>query len=228
MPAVELFDPIADDYDRWYDTPEGNTIFLEELNCLRRACREYTGRWLEVGVGTGRFASALGVSEGIDPSPAMLEIAAGRGIKTLRGSVESLPYPDMSFDGLLMVLVLCFLENPEQALGECRRVLRPDGRLLLGTIPAESPWGKLYIKQGREGHPAYSRARFYAVGETLRLFETAGFELENAASALLLGPESGVGGHGGVKPGIIRDAGFLGLLFRITSSRAAGRGILEG
>ncbi len=217
---METFDLIADDYDRWYDTPEGKSIFVEEIDCLSLVCRGCAGRWLEVGVGTGRFASALGVAEGIDPSPAMLELAARRGVETKRGSAESLPYPDESFDGVLMVLVLCFLDDPAQAVRECRRILRPAGRLLLGTIPAESPWGRLYTRKGKAGHPVYSRAKFRTIETTERLFEDAGFELEDAAGALFRSPKNKTGGHVSPTRGIHRDAGFLGLLFRIAANRS--------
>jgi len=69
------FDPIADVYDRWYDAPEGRAIFAAELKCLRALCGHFNDRWVEVGVGTGRFASMLGIGEGIDPSLRMLEIS---------------------------------------------------------------------------------------------------------------------------------------------------------
>jgi SAM-dependent methyltransferase len=74
---MQALDAIAEIYDRWYDSPQGRTIFDAELKCLRLLCPRCLGRWLEVGVGTGRFASTLGISEGTDPSPRMLEIAAG-------------------------------------------------------------------------------------------------------------------------------------------------------
>jgi len=67
------FDPMADAYDRWYDTPKGKAIFQAELKCLRSLHEKSPGRWLEVGVGTGRFACSLGIAEGIDPSPLRCE-----------------------------------------------------------------------------------------------------------------------------------------------------------
>ena len=56
--AASIFDPIADAYDSWYATPEGHAIFEEEVQCLRHLGDDYSGRWLEVGVGTGCFATA--------------------------------------------------------------------------------------------------------------------------------------------------------------------------
>ena len=70
---AQAFGAIADAYDRWYDTPEGQALFHAEVDCLCLLCKELRGRWLEVGVGTGRFAVALGVKEGIDPSPQMAD-----------------------------------------------------------------------------------------------------------------------------------------------------------
>ena len=83
------FDQGADSYDQWYDSPEGRLVFEAELTCLRLLCRQRRGRWLEVGVGTGRFADALGVPEGIDSSRRVLELAARRGIGTYEGSGSS-------------------------------------------------------------------------------------------------------------------------------------------
>lgn len=118
----QLFDKIADTYDQWYDSPEGQAIFNAEAICLKRLVRSFTGRWLEIGVGTGRFASNLGIIEGIDPSLGMLKIAAARGIQTYAGHAEFLPFPDESFDGILMALSLCFIKEPERALKECFQI----------------------------------------------------------------------------------------------------------
>jgi len=75
--VASAFDPIADSYDQWYDTVDGRIIFESELKCLRLLYGHIDVRWLEVGVGTGRFAAKLSIAEGIDPSPQMLSIAAG-------------------------------------------------------------------------------------------------------------------------------------------------------
>jgi ubiquinone/menaquinone biosynthesis C-methylase UbiE len=45
-------------------------------------------------------------------------------------SAESLPFPDGTFDAVVSTLLLCSVKNPEQALSEIRRVLKPHGKLL--------------------------------------------------------------------------------------------------
>jgi SAM-dependent methyltransferase len=205
----KAFDPIAESYDRWYDSPEGRIIFGAELTCFRQLCRPCLGRWLEVGVGTGRFASALGIGEGVDPSPRMLELAAKRGIRTYEGCAEALPFPDGTFDGILLAAALCFIKDPEKALRECRRVMKPAGRLLLGDIPADSPWGRLYTKKGSEEHSIYSHAKFHTASGIMALAERAGFELQDAASTLFWEPGAMPGNEPLAKTGIVPEAGFI-------------------
>jgi ubiquinone/menaquinone biosynthesis C-methylase UbiE len=184
-----LFDTIASDYDAWYDQPVGRVILAAELDCLRRLADTCHGRWLEVGVGTGRFAASLGIGEGIDPAENMLRIAARRGVRTYLGTADSLPFPDGSFDGVLLALTLCFIDDPAEALRECRRVLKEKGVLLVGIVPADSRWGLLYERKKAEGHRIYTSATFRTVRETVGLAEAAGFHLRSAASTLLWAPD---------------------------------------
>jgi len=182
--STNVFDSLADRYDAWFDAAEGSAIFAAEVQCLRRLLPQDLSGWVEVGVGTGRFAAALGVPEGIDPSAPMLERAEERGIRTRKATAERLSYPSASLDGILLVVTLCFLENPKRAMREFARVLKCDGQLLVGIVPADSPWGQFYRKKGQEGHPFYSVARFYTCQETKQLAASAGFEFVRAASAL--------------------------------------------
>lgn len=83
---------------------------------------------LDVGAGDGRLLEALrrrghqGRRVGLDPLPA-------HGL--LLGTAEALPFPDASFDAVLLVRVLTHLSGPAGALAEARRVLRPGGRLIV-------------------------------------------------------------------------------------------------
>jgi ubiquinone/menaquinone biosynthesis C-methylase UbiE len=225
---TQTFDSIAEEYDCWYDSPEGRAIFDAELKCLQLICPQYQGRWLEVGVGTGRFASALGIAEGIDPSPRMLEIAARRSVGTYEGRAEKLAFPEASFDGVLMALTLCFVANAEQALKECLQVLRSNGRLLIGAVPADSHWGKEYIEKISKGHPIYARAHFRTASEIVELAQSAGFALIDVASTLFwkLGEEPQPQPQ--VKTGIVSESGFLGLLLEKSTSQSSGDNVAEG
>lgn len=64
-----VFDTLAETYDGWYDTPDGRVVFEAERNGFLSLCSGPFTSWLEVGVGTARFAHALGISTGVDPSP---------------------------------------------------------------------------------------------------------------------------------------------------------------
>jgi MinD superfamily P-loop ATPase len=208
------FDAFPGRYDAWFDSPAGKTIFTAEVACIRQLQPEMAGRWLEVGVGSGRFAESLCVQEGIDPSPAMVELAEARGISATAAVAEDLPYPEGTWDGVLLVVTICFLDDPLQALEECRRVLCKGGSLIVGLVPGDSAWGFAYANQGRQGHPFYSVARFYTCSEVISLAERAGLVLDGAASAVLHPPDGDPPVQQDPVAGIVPGAGFVAMRFR--------------
>jgi ubiquinone/menaquinone biosynthesis C-methylase UbiE len=209
---VNPFDSEAARYDAWFDSPDGQRIFVQEAACLRELIGDVKGRWLEVGVGTGRFARSLGVKEGVDPSRAALEIAAARGIRTQVGCGEDLPYPDSIFDGILMVVTICYLADPIKAFRECQRVLKGNGRLVVGLVPSDSPWGKLYAREAHEGHLFYSAATFYTCRQVVRFATHAGFTLNSVRSCLFTLPGDPVT-YLSPRKGLVTNAGFVALEF---------------
>jgi ubiquinone/menaquinone biosynthesis C-methylase UbiE len=105
------------------------------------------GRLLEVGYGSGVFMPALArhatTLSGIDvhDKPQAVErVLADHGITAeLRtGSVTALPYPDGSFETVVAISVLEFVDDLDLACRELRRVLVPGGRLVVVT-PGHSP-----------------------------------------------------------------------------------------
>jgi len=209
--AAQPFDRLAARYDAWFDSAEGRPIFDTEVACLADLMSPRSGRWLEVGVGTGRFAQALGVEEGVDPSGPMLAFANRRGISTREGQGEGLPYPDSCFDGVLLVVTLCFLTDPERALRECTRVLQEGGHLFVGFVPSESQWGQFYAHKGGSGHPLYSVARFFRPDQVVEMAAVAGLRLGRASSCLFSPP--GMPVDTSRRPGIVAGAGFLAMDF---------------
>jgi ubiquinone/menaquinone biosynthesis C-methylase UbiE len=102
-------------------------------------------RVLDVGCGTGNLLRATGKRHrhveltGIDPDLKMLARAERKmrrlGLKARldRGYAQELPFPDASFDRVFSSLMLHHLDTPskDEMLAEVRRVLRPDGVLVL-------------------------------------------------------------------------------------------------
>jgi hypothetical protein len=103
-----------------------------------------------------------------------------------------------------LAAALCFIKDPEKALRECRRVMKPAGTLLLGDIPADSPWGRLYTRKGSEERSIYSHAKFHTASEIMALAERAGFELQDAASTLFWEPGAMPGNEPLAKTGMCR------------------------
>jgi ubiquinone/menaquinone biosynthesis C-methylase UbiE len=101
---------------------------------------------LDVGCGTGGVTiparervGETGAASGMDPSPEMIAVArkkahkAGLDIDFRVGVIESLPYPDATFDVVTASLMMHHLPHDVQIKGvaEVYRVLKPGGRLLI-------------------------------------------------------------------------------------------------
>lgn len=200
------FDELAERYDGWFDN-EGKLIFEIEVRAFTTILNELPTPWLEVGVGSGRFAQALGIETGIDPSVQLLQIAKQRDIDARYGRGEDRIFPEDTFGAVFLIVTLCFLESPDEVLREIRRILRPDGVLILGLVLKESPWGRFYRAQKEEGHPFYSLARFFTYDELAGLLERSGFRIERTLSTLFQRP-SEVVAEEEPRDGYWPDAGF--------------------
>lgn len=131
-------------YAKWapvYDVLCG-PVFLNGRRAAAKAAHEVGGRILEIGVGTGlSFDDYDATTEitGIDISEPMIarareRVASGRYsfVKELRVmDASALDYPDASFDCVVGQFVITLVDNPEQVLSECARVLRPGGQIIL-------------------------------------------------------------------------------------------------
>ena len=184
LSTAGLFDELRDVYDSWY---KENWLLAEmEVSTVARLLRKRPV--LEVGVGSGFFAKRLEVENGVDPSIGMLELALKRGIEVVQGIGEKLPYRNSSFNTILLIVTLCFVDDVDEVLRESHRVLRNGGDVISCIIPRESPWGQYYLMLAREGHPFYSRARFLSVNELVDRLEKARFRVDKMLGVLSFGP----------------------------------------
>jgi len=109
--------------------PQKRKLF-EEINNLP------FGQLLEIGVGNGRHFQFYKTHMviGIDTSSKMLEIAEKRKSKNIKlelMNAESLLFQDQTFDYIILSHVIAVVDNPEKALEESYRVLKPNGKIFI-------------------------------------------------------------------------------------------------
>ena len=165
-----IFDEYYREYDLWYE--RNRLAYLSELEAVKIALPE-EGRGLEVGVGTGRFASRLGIPYGIDPSFRMAKLAEDRGVRVIVARGEEIPFKDDEFDYALIAITICFVRDPERVIRETRRILRDGGRIIVAIIDRDSFLGRAY--QVRKSK-FYEEARFFSVDEVVNLLGESGFD----------------------------------------------------
>ena len=164
-----IFDELYRKYDAWYD--KNRFAYLSELEAVKKVLPE-KGYGLEIGVGSGRFAAPLSIAVGIDPSKKMVELARGRGVDAALGVGEELSFKDSTFDYVVIIVTLCFVQDPEKVIAESMRVLKPDGKIIVGIIGKESFLGRFY--QQKESI-FYGYARFFDIEEVEQMLRAAGF-----------------------------------------------------
>jgi len=183
-----VFDEYAQAYDLWYEKPFGMSAYKLELECLKKLYQQ-SEISLEIGVGSGRFAFALGVRYGIDTPKELLKMAVRKGIHGVLGKAEALPFKEKAFDEALMVVSLCFFEDPIASLKEANRVLKAKGSLLLGLVLSDSPWAEFYKDKAKKGHPIYKNAKFYSYRQLASMLKETGFSIDDVYETLFEAPQ---------------------------------------
>src|SRR5882672_10441426 len=141
--SQEFFSSSAGQWDRLRDELFGDRFHLAAMAAF--ADRHWTVG--DLGCGTGQVSAAIApfVSRviAVDGSPAMLQAAKKRlqrvdNIELRRGELESLPIDDARLDAATLMLVLHHVPEPERALAEVARVLKPGGRaMIVDMLPHE-------------------------------------------------------------------------------------------
>ena len=170
-PGKSVFNEHSAEYDRWFD--DNPNTHACQVRLLRKAVGT-TGTGLEVGVGSGRFAVPLGIRYGIDPSENLIAMARGKGVEAVRGEGEHLPFRDEQFDTVLLMTVICFLPDIPAVFSEAFRVIRPQGRIIVGFIERHGPIAQKYIHDQSKG-TFLQFARFRSADEVSTDLQAPGF-----------------------------------------------------
>ncbi|HEY3067862.1 MAG TPA: class I SAM-dependent methyltransferase [Methylomirabilota bacterium] len=140
--VTALFDGAARHYDRVCALMSLGSGQWYRRQALERAGLRHGMTLLDVATGTGLVARSavpiVGDAQrivGLDPSRGMLEQARkALGIALVQGRADELPFPGNHFDFLSIGYALRHVGDLDVAFGECRRVLKPGGRLLVLEI----------------------------------------------------------------------------------------------
>jgi len=161
---------------------------------LTRLAARRGERILEIGFGTGhclvelaRAVGPQGKVHGIDISDAMMsrssellhEEGLAERVELICGDAEHMPYPDGSLDGMFTSFTLELFDTPAipALLAECRRVLRPGGRLVVVALSKEGKQG-LILKAYEWSHEHFPNLMDCRPIYVRRAVEAAGFGIE--------------------------------------------------
>ncbi|MCP5345810.1 MAG: class I SAM-dependent methyltransferase [Gammaproteobacteria bacterium] len=162
-------------YDSWYHTPRGNWIGSCELELLVEAIDAKSGESiLDTGCGTGYFSRRLATSlnrsvTGIDICSARIGFASRQSSNSndfLIGDALALPFSEASFDLVVSMAAVCFMDDEAVALREMVRVARR--RIAVGLFNRHS---LLFFARGRSGgRGGYRGAHWHTAREVKELF----------------------------------------------------------
>jgi ubiquinone/menaquinone biosynthesis C-methylase UbiE len=117
----------------------GHLMDAEIGDHRRRLLAGLSGQVLEVGAGNGlnfpHYPATVTEVLAVEPEPYLRRLAQAAArqapvpIRVVDGTAEALPIHDGAVDAVVASLVLCSVADPDRALAEVRRVLRPGGRL---------------------------------------------------------------------------------------------------
>lgn len=173
MKESNPFNTDVAEYEEWFKT--NDKLLESELEAIRQLI-PISGDGVEIGVGTGIFASRLGIRDGVEPSEKMAAEARKKGINVLSGVAEKIPTAVGSYQFALMVTVDCFLDDVPKAFSEVHRILVNSGVFIIAFLDKATPLGQLY-EQNKHQHKSYQNANFHTSAEIVSFLNTAGFEI---------------------------------------------------
>jgi SAM-dependent methyltransferase len=161
------------EYESWFDRHAA--VFESELQALRETWpKGHDLMSLEIGAATGRFSKELKITEALDPESSLLEKAAERGVSTMPGIAEDLPYAANQFEIVFIGTSIHYITNLPKALKEAYRILRNSGILITAFIDRDSQIGRFY-EVAKKDSLFYAPARFFTVAEIEKQITDAGF-----------------------------------------------------
>ena len=179
----QLFDEWPEAYDRWFTTPIGSLVRKYEAELMLDLLKPKQGEIiLDAGCGTGIFTTDILSSGsqviGLDISLPML-IQAKKKLKEypfwiILADMLNLPFPESSFDKVVSVTALEFVEDAKGAIGELFRITKRGGCIVVATLNSLSPWASRRKAEAKERQTIFEKAIFRSPQELLSLASVEG------------------------------------------------------
>lgn len=146
-----------------------------------------SGRLLDVGCGSGRqlkFMQDMGwQAEGVDIDPVAVSGARAKGLLVRFGLLAEQNYPGNHFDVITMGHLLEHVHDPLGLLGECRRILKPGGRLVVVT-PNNESWMHQMFKDNWLALDPPRHLHIFSLNSLRLLIQKAGFGKLEASTTI--------------------------------------------
>jgi ubiquinone/menaquinone biosynthesis C-methylase UbiE len=173
------------DYAPWRATTLGTITERLERAAVLDLAGPLGGRdVLDVGCGDGTYALAAARAgarvAAVDRSASSVDAARvraaaeGLAVDVRVADAQVLPFPADRFDVVFAVTVLCFVDDPAQAVGEMARVLRPSGMLVLGELGKGSAWAAWRRVRSWAGSATWRSTRFWSASALRSLLRDSG------------------------------------------------------
>ena len=179
MPETNrLFDGWPEKYDRWFATPNGSLVKEYESGLVSDLLRPDRGELiLDAGCGTGIFTLDILASGpriiGLDISLPMLHRAREKArdypFQPVLGDISTLPFLDESFNKVVSITALEFIQDAREAVAELFRVTKKGGAIVVATLNSLSPWAAQRTEEAKKGHPIFSKTTFRSPEQLLAL-----------------------------------------------------------
>lgn len=202
------FDEYASLYDAWF--LDNRNVLYSEVNLVASVLKD-AGRVLSVGCGSGLFEKILReekgitITDGIEPSTGMAEIARRRGLNVTLSTAEEADFGAGLYDTILFNGTPSYITDLASVVRKAYDALPSGGRIVLIDVPKESTYGMMYNLAkalGTWDHPLLNGvyppnpypmefvnvANWRTTAEKVELLEKAGFRQISFAQTLTAHP----------------------------------------
>jgi len=184
---AEIFDKNVERYESWYIKN------LDKAKCEEFLIKSFNlkGIGIEIGSGTCYFTRLFKDCIGIDISFEMCKFCKKyRNIEVIHCIGEKLPIKDKSLNYILIIVTICFIDNPKIVLEECYRCLKERGKILICIIPKDSYLGKMYEEKKVRGESIfYKYAKFYTEKDIVDIAEKINLKHIHTGKTLCINPK---------------------------------------